>query len=203
MCARPTNNDVSLQPATGTGILPWFSTASLNLDPNSHENTISTLSESMQATAGAEGGDDLVDGGEDSDAVDSDFASSNSESDASTTSRDDCMNNGFEMQEDSEISKGESLGQWDEICKVESYPIVRAAGAPTKKLYLEDLNNSRERLNPWEPFANVKDYDLAKWFIEAGTTIKDIDSFFNRGLCGLPGSFSSSRDLKKVINSIV
>jgi len=203
ICARPTDTDI--QASTSTGILPWFSGATLNLDSHSHENTTLTSAEPIEATMKAEDGANLVHGEEESEMVDSDFASSDSKSDTSITSGDDLIDNCLEMQGNPEMAKRDSFGQWDEIFRIESYPSVRAAGAPTNLSYLESLSYPQERSdkwNPWEPFANAKDYDLAKWFVEAGTTMVDIDSFFNRGLCGLPGSFSSSRDLKKLIHTM-
>ena len=98
------------------------------------------------------------------DMVDSDFASSDSESNASSTDEEDQVDNPG-WQEDAGIRKRDTLGQWDEIYKVEVYPIVRAAGAPTNKANLNDISYSGRALdgsNPWAPFVNAKDYDLAK-----------------------------------------
>ena len=55
--------------------------------------------------------------------IDSDFASSDSESNASSTDEEDQVDNPG-WQEDAEIHKRDTLGQWDEIYKVEVYPIV-------------------------------------------------------------------------------
>ncbi|TMJ57438.1 MAG: hypothetical protein E6G82_16315 [Alphaproteobacteria bacterium] len=66
--------------------------------------------------------DNTVDKWED-DMVDSDFASSDSESNASSTDEEDQVDNPG-WQEDAGIYKRDTLEQWDEIYKVEVYPIV-------------------------------------------------------------------------------
>ena len=55
--------------------------------------------------------------------VDSDFASSDSESNASSTDEEDQVDNSG-WQVDMGIYKRDTLGQWNEIYKVEAYPIV-------------------------------------------------------------------------------
>ena len=99
-----------------------------------------------------------------SDIVDFNFTSSDSESNASSTDEEDQVDNPG-WQEDMGICKRDTLGQWDEIYKIEMYPIVWAAGALINKANLNNISYSGralDGLNPWASFVNAKDYDLAK-----------------------------------------
>src|SRR5436305_1329554 len=163
MHARLTDDDPSLDTSTGKDVFPSFYRVSPELDPLDYEDTTSVLLGPIQPTAGVQVTDNTVNKWED-DIVDSDFASSDSESNASSTDEEDQVDNPS-WQEDTGIHKRDTLGQWNEIYKVETYPIVRAAGAPTNKVNLNDISYSGRTLdgsNLWAPFANAKDYDLAK-----------------------------------------
>ena len=140
MHARLIDDDPSLDTSTGKDVFPSFYRASPELDPPDYEDTTLVLPGPIQPTAGVQATDNTVDKWED-DMVDSDFASSDSESNASSTDEEDQVDNP-DWQEDAGIRKRDTLGQWDEIYKVEAYPIVQAAGAPTNKANLNDISYS-------------------------------------------------------------
>ena len=60
--------------------------------------------------------------------------------------------------------------------------------------------------NPWYPFANEKEFALAKWFIDSGVPKSRIDEYFNLGLAGSPEdgiiSFRSAYSLYKLIDKM-
>ena len=93
----------------------------------------------------AEDGANLVHREEESEMIDSDFASSDSESDTFITSGDDLIDNCLEMQKNPEIAKWDSFRQWDKIFRIKSYPSIRAAGALTNLSYLKSLSYPQER----------------------------------------------------------
>src|SRR5436190_3926441 len=109
MHARLTDDDPSLDTSTEKDIFPSFYRASPELDPSDYEDTTSVLPEPIQLIAGVQATDNTVDKWED-DMIDSDFASSDSESNASSTDEEDQVDN-LGWQEDMGIRKRDTLGQ--------------------------------------------------------------------------------------------
>ena len=109
MHARLTDDDLLLNTSTGKDIFPSFYKVLPELDSPDYEDTISVLPGPIQPTAGVQATDNTVDKWED-DMVDSDFASSDSESNASSTDEEDQVDNPS-WQEDVRICKRDILGQ--------------------------------------------------------------------------------------------
>ena len=55
---------------------------------------------------------------------------------------------------------------------------------------------------PWDPFDSEKDFNLARWFIQSGTSKRDINEFFTMGLQGTDCSFSSAHSLLKQVDQM-
>ena len=108
-----------------------------------------TSVEPIKVTMEAEDGANLVHREEESEMIDSDFDSSDSESDTFITSGDDLIDNCLEMQGNPEIAKQDSFEQWDEIFRIESYSSIRATGTLTNLSYLESLSYPQERSDKW------------------------------------------------------
>ena len=109
MCARLTDDDLLLNTSTGKDVFPSFYKVSPELDSPDYEDTTSVLPGPIQPTARVQAMDNTVDKQED-DIVDSDFASSDSESNASSTDEEDQVDNPG-WQEDMGICKRDTLGQ--------------------------------------------------------------------------------------------
>src|SRR5205823_231925 len=92
MHARLTDDDSSLDTSTGKDIFLSFYRASPELDPLDYEDTTSVLPGSIQLTARVQATDNTVNKWED-DMVNSDFTSSDSESNASSTDEKDQVDN--------------------------------------------------------------------------------------------------------------
>ena len=122
MHARLTDDDSSLDTSTGKDIFLSFYRASPELDLLDYEDTTSVLPGSIQLTARVQATDNTVNKWEDN-MVNSDFTSSDSESNASSTDEKDQVDNPG-WQEDAGIHKRDTLGPWDEIYKIEAYLIV-------------------------------------------------------------------------------
>src|SRR5436305_1431758 len=122
MHARLTDDDLLLDTSTEKDVFLSFYRASPELDPLDYEDTTSVLPGPIQPTAGVQAMDNTVNKWKD-DMVDSDFASSDSESNTSSTDEEDQVDNPG-WQEDMGICKRDTLGQWNEIYKVEVYLIV-------------------------------------------------------------------------------
>ncbi|KAL0630321.1 hypothetical protein Q9L58_010832, partial [Maublancomyces gigas] len=81
---------------------------------------------------------------------------------------------------------------------VEVYP-----GSASTLGDVEDYNKYLDDLwNPWAPFYDTREWQLARWFIQSKTTKTQIDEFFNLGLhSSQPGNrpFQSSFTLRQTL----
>ena len=103
ICTRLTDNDLSYDTSTGKDVFSLFYKVSPELDSPDYEDTISVLPGPIQPTARIQAMDNTIDKWED-DIVDSNFASSDSESNAFSTDEEDQVDNPG-WQEDREYTK--------------------------------------------------------------------------------------------------
>jgi hypothetical protein len=80
--------------------------------------------------------------------------------------------------------------------KCETFPNAGSSVGATSKQIADEKNR------PWDPFDSEKDFQIARWFIQSGTSRYDINEFFAMGLQGTDCSFSSAYSMLKQVDQM-